>query len=550
MTTKEIQDHWKRTAEAVNKNPKLLQNKMWRMENLYTIIDMKGNKEIFKLNRPQKHYVANRKHKNILLKSRQLGFTTLITLWNLDNILFKDNTEALAIAHTKEGMTLIFDKKVRFAIANLPEDMKKELWKFEQNSRTKIQVKVEDNSISSFGVSLSGRSGTYQHVHVSEFAPLCVMFPQRAEEVITGTFPAVPMDGEIDIESTGEGAYGRFYDMFIEAQKSLVFFNDSLSRVQFYPHFYNWTWDDKELDDIIDFIPMEKMERNDEIDWYSVQQEHNFTPREMTYYYRKWVYLNKNTEKLQQQFPCTWEEAFIASGRPYFNAKRVSEMMIKQIEPTRYEVIGPAVQQISNGYFSVYRKPQKNFQYVIGADTAEGLATGDKSTMCIINTTTREIDAIYQNTIEPFDFSDHLLVIGRWYNNALIAVESNKDGYWVNDNLQRSNYQNLYFRETIDDITKAVSKQFGWLTGKPTRDPMLTELKLQFMKRNMPFYPLLEEMMTFIRNKRNRPEAASGKHDDVIMATAIAYSVLKQKFQVIEIQNTPAQDYMTTIFGK
>lgn len=548
MNNAQIAEHWKKTLEAIKSDPALLRNKLWRVENLYMVVNEKGRRTIFKMNRAQRHYVSNRKHRNIILKSRQLGFTTLITIWNLDNVLFTLNTEALSIAHTKDGMSQIFDKKVRYALANMHQEIQ-DIWQFNKNSTTKIQVQTHDGSVSSFAVSMSGRSGTYQFVHISEFAPLCVMFPQRAEEVITGTFPAVPIDGEIDIESTGEGAYGRYYDMFIEAQASMQYFNKSLSQVQFYPHFYNWTWDDKELSEITENIPIEEMEKGD-IDWLSVQIEHGFTDKEMTYYYRKWVSLNKNTEKLQQQYPCTWQEAFIASGRPYFNARKVTELMLKVMPGKRMDVIAGSVVESYNGPLTVYRKPDKRCQYVIGGDTAEGLSTGDSSTMVVINVQTRDIDAIYEGKIEPFEFSDHLYRVGAYYNNALLAVESNKDGRWVNDNLSRAGYPNLYFREVMDDITKETGKLFGWLTNTVTRDPMLTELKMQFTKRDMPYMPLLTEMMTFIRNKRNRPEASSGKHDDVIIAAAIGYEVLKQKYRDVIEMTGPDQSYMEQIFGK
>ena len=128
------------------------------------------------------------------------------------------------------------------------------------------------------------------------------------------------------------------------------------------------------------------------------------------------------------------------------------------------------------------------------------------------------------------EFSTIAYRVGRWYNNALLAIEVNKDGLWVNDNLQRSGYPNLYFREQIDDITKNMQKYFGWRTDMKSRDTMLTELKTQFLKVDIKFKDILMEMMSFIRNKRGKPEAVSGHHDDTIIATSIAMEVAKQRF--------------------
>lgn len=548
MKKSSVQEHWESVLAQLKTNEMLMGNKLWRLENLYLITTKDGKKKSLKLNRAQKDYMANRKKKNILVKSRQLGFTTLITLNNLDDMLFKPNTDALAIAHIKEGMSDIFDKKVRFAVNNMHPEIKS-IWKFKQNSTTKLQVISGEDSSSSFSVSLSGRSGTYQKVHVSEYAKLCATFPQRAEEVITGTFPAVPLDGEIDIESTAEGAQGSFYDLYMEAQNSLKYFNDSLAKVQFFPHFYNWTWDDMELDRIHEVIPIEKMEKGD-IDWGLYQAEHGLTDKEITYYYMRWVSLKKNTDRLHQEYPTTWEEAFIASGTPYFPARRIADQMLKANDGVGYDVIGEKIEEIWNGPLQIWKKPEAKGVYVIGGDTAEGLSHGDYSVLSVVDVVTKDIVAIYRNQIEPFEFTSIAFRLAKYYNNAHLAIEVNKDGLWVNDQLQRMGYQNLYFREFIDDITKATNKYFGWKTDKKSRDVMLTELKTHFIKNEMLRPWLLREMMTFVRNSRGKPEAISGKHDDVIMATAIAYEVLKQKFHDYQQPTQSTASYMETIFGK
>ena len=551
MNATELKQHWAKTIELLKANPNLLRDKRWRLENLYVINTKSKGKRIFKLTRAQNHFLDNIRNRNIILKSRQLGFSTLITLWILDETLFKPNKEALAIAHVKEGMTDIFDKKAKFAIMNFPDEIKG-IFDFKTNSKTKLTIQFADGSQSTFGVALSGRSGTYQYVHISEYAKLSKMFPQRAEEVMSGTLPAVPMDGYVFIESTAEGASGSYYDTYMDALDAKSRGSEALFKVQFYPHFYNWTWDDMELENITEIIPVSAMQRGN-IDWESYQAQHNLSDKEMTYYYMRWLSLKKDVERLNQEYPTTADEAFISTGKPYFDQKKILECKMIAQEPEYFDVIGREVVDVYAGPLMVWKKPQPKRAYVIGGDTAEGLHNGDFSTLTVIDVETREIQAIYKSQIPPDEFYEVCIAVGNWYNNALLAVEVNKDGLWVNNELERNGYTNLYYRQRIDDVTKQVAQTFGWRTDRQSRDSMLTELRSVFTDVSFTQAPLLDEMISFVRNARGKPEAVLGKHDDVIMATAIAYMVRKlwyvENFKQQNTQSKPSTK-MDLIFMK
>jgi hypothetical protein len=551
MNATELKQHWAKTIELLKANPNLLRDKRWRLENLYVINTKSKGKQVFKLTRAQNHFLDNIRNRNIILKSRQLGFSTLITLWILDETLFKPNKEALAIAHVKEGMTDIFDKKAKFAIMNFPDEIKG-IFDFKTNSKTKLTIQFADGSQSTFGVALSGRSGTYQYVHISEYAKLSKMFPQRAEEVMSGTLPAVPMDGFVFIESTAEGASGSYYDTYMDALDAKSRGSEALFKVQFYPHFYNWTWDDMELDNITEIIPVSAMQRGN-VDWESYQQQHNLSDKEMTYYYMRWLSLKKDVERLNQEYPTTADEAFISTGKPYFDQKKILECKMMVQEPEYFDVIGREVVDVYAGPLMVWKKPVAKRAYVIGGDTAEGLHNGDFSTLTVIDVETREIQAIYKSQIPPDEFYEVCIAVGNWYNNALLAVEVNKDGLWVNNELERNGYTNLYYRQRIDDVTKQVAQTFGWRTDRQSRDSMLTELRSVFTDVAFTQAPLLDEMISFVRNARGKPEAVLGKHDDVVMSTAIAYMVRKlwyvENFKQQNTQSKPTSK-MDLIFMK
>jgi hypothetical protein len=514
-------------------------NQLWRLEHLYSLMTKEGTKSLFTLNKAQRHfyenYLAKGYKKIAILKSRQLGFTTLISLYFLDKVIFKPNNEALQIAHTQKDATEIFNRKVVFAVKNLSPYIR-DLVDISQAKASRQQFSYPDGKggehISAISVSNSGRSGTFSiGVHISELAKLARLFPGRAEEIVTGTLPAVPVGGQAIIESTAEGAVGLFYEIFMEGWRIRDKVTPALSKAHFKSVFYNWTWDTAEIERSAEdgCIPVSDMEEC-EINWKEYQQENNLTDKEMNFYYLKWINANKDVDKLHQEFPTHPMEAFLSSGSPYFNSVKVSQMLDACTDTyTRYSFINGEFVEDERGDLYVYKKPQQGKKYVIGGDVAEGLLNGDYSTATVAGYD-KEIKAVYRGHCEPDEYALMVQALGKWYNTALLVIEFNKDGNWVNTEIRNSNYPNIYVRTEIDDLTKEVTKHYGWITNKKNRDFMLGEGKKWFnAATNIDCRLLLDEMFTFVRDKRGKPQAAAGKHDDVVMATLIAIAVLQGK---------------------
>lgn len=527
-------------------------------------MDKNGKKVLFNLNKAQKHFVEtyllveNPFRRIIILKSRQLGFTTLISLWFLDEVIFHPNTEALQIAHTVQDSKEIFNRKVRYAINNLPVPVK-EILKTDQSRASRVQFTYPDSSggtsVSAVTVAGSGRSGTYHLLHISEFAKLAKTFETRAEEVIKGTLPSVPMDGTVFIESTAEGMSGLFYEMFMSSWKRRTIITPAMSKAEFYPVFYNWTWDTEEIDKACadGIIPIENMEVG-EIDWKSYKDENNLSDKELTYYYTKWIQMNRDVHRLHQEICTSPIEAFIGSGANFYSLKQIADS-IQEIENredggtqiyTRHTFVNNEIVADPDGELYIKTEPEPGKKYVIGADVAQGLAHGDYSTACVLGLD-KDIKAFYRGYIEPDDFERLLRVLGAKYNNALLVVESNFDGNWVNSSLVSHNYPNIYLKTSFDDITKTVTKSFGWRTDAQSRKHILENSRVYVLRNKLDFKPLLDEMLTFIRDKRSKPQAASGKHDDCVMAWAIALNATADKKDVVVIKERP--NWATYVYG-
>lgn len=277
-----------------------LKQKNWRINHLYNIRNKSSELVQFKRNRAQQHFNENKWTRNIILKSRQLGFTTDESLDTLDDVLFNRNYDALLIGHNLDAAKKIFNDKIDFAWKNIPGEIRG-LYAVDANTAQTLRFNFGDGTFSSIAVDTSGRSGTFQRVHVTEFAEICKKFPEKAREIIEGTIPAIPTHGRVDFESTAQGSEGYFHKMFWEAWNR----GKPTHAVEFKAHFYNWTWDDEELAKTIhEDVPQE---------FKDYQIVHNLSDVEITYYFHKWLSLNKDWNALRREYPTTPEEAFDAA---------------------------------------------------------------------------------------------------------------------------------------------------------------------------------------------------------------------------------------------
>lgn len=504
--------------------------KLWRICNLYYITDKDGKKVLFAPNESQLDLIdkiLSGYRRIIILKSRQLGFTTLMSIWLLDEVIWNPNTEALQVAHTKIDAEKFFNKKIIYAVRNLYPCVKAQLT-MGQAKASRQQFDYPDGSVSGISVANSARSGTYQLVHISELGKLAKLYQERANEVVTGTLPAVGVNGLVVIESTAEGASGLFFEMFMDSWKNKQNITPVMTKAVFYPVFYNWRNDKEEIRKSAEGGSILASEMPEcEINWEDFQKEYSLSNEELNYFYLKWIGAQKDVDKLHQEYPTHPMEAFLSSGSPYFSSRRVADLLDKTTKDyTRWSYINNELIEDPLGDWYIYEEPKVGKHYVLSGDVAQGLLNGDYSA-CFVLGYDKQIKAYYQGHIEPDDFSKMVQLVGKKYNTAMLAIEFNADGNWVNTDVHNSGYPNIYLRTSVDDITKEVTKAYGWLTSKKTRDFMLGEAKKHFNVTEINCKALLEEMLVFVRNKRGRPEAASGKFDDLVMSYAIAVAVLQ-----------------------
>ena len=97
---------------------KNLASKEWRQSNLYKIINKHRELITYIPNRAQKHFQENKHTRNIILKSRRLGFTTYGCIDMLDSSLWLPNFQGLFIAQDLDTAKDLFSNKIELAWKN------------------------------------------------------------------------------------------------------------------------------------------------------------------------------------------------------------------------------------------------------------------------------------------------------------------------------------------------------------------------------------------------------------------------------------------------
>ncbi|HDV5954608.1 TPA: terminase [Yersinia enterocolitica] len=292
-----------------DKQKKLLKNRFWRLNHLYKIKDKNGKCVTFKMTPEQLEYFDGMHDRNVILKARQLGFTTEVCIIQLDLALFHKKECAL-IAHSLPDAERLFRNKTQYAYRLLPDDIKR------ANPLTKETTSeyVFDKG-GSVTVSTSFRGGTLYSLHVSEFGKICAKYPEKAKEIVTGAFEAVPLGGKITLESTAEGRAGYFYDYCQDAEKAQLQ-GKELSNLDWKFFFFSWWKNPQYAIDPVEALPQRLVDYFAEMEAkHSVQ----LNERQKAWYYAKEKTLG---DDMKREYPTIPAEAFQQSVEGAYYAKQ------------------------------------------------------------------------------------------------------------------------------------------------------------------------------------------------------------------------------------
>jgi len=477
-------------------NKKRLQSKEWRINHLYKIVDKNKKLITFKEKEVQKRFNDNAHSRNIILKSRQHGFTTNACVDGLDDVLFNRNFKFTIIADTLEHAVEIFEKiKIAWQYFPLKD------W-YSPNSDTTRQLMFNNGSV--VRVTTSARSATVNRLHISELGAIAATEPKKAKEIITGSIPAVPKDGRVDVESTAKGETGAFFEMCQKAMKQEA----PESKLDFKFHFFGWLEDDDcSLKGDFD-IPEELKE---------YQERYDIPEEKMNWYYQQSKILGA---EIRQEYPTYPDEAFMYSGRKMFDQNMIAGMMKK------------AERGEKQGSWIYYEEYKEGHLYGLGADVSEGIGK-DSNAICVWDFTPikpKVVAVYYNNQIAPDLFAYEIKNGGEKYGMAMAGIERNNPGHATLTELKKIYPGKNIFKEVrTDKLTDKKTERLGWNTTLTTKPKMMYDLRRAVSDDlvEIPSKPLLEEMRTYdlddLQNVKAKEEQT--QHWDLLIAAAIGFQM-------------------------
>ena len=508
-------------------------SKLWRLSHLYKIRSKNATVIPFNFNqiqggiikRLENSVAEGRPFRDFFLKYRQGGVSTLLLLWWLDDALFNENRINGVLSHKQNSLQELA-RIYRTGYDHLPPGIKPPLVTDNQDE-LEFGFGAKDAAgkyakTSRIFISLDIRSTPVHNLHISE---IC----HCRESSIAASIAAVPPTGNITAESTanGMGNYGHL--LYQDAKEGVGEW-----RAAFFPWFIQG-----EYTKPVSFAVTRTTEESKFIE--GAKREYGVSISDGQILWRRDMRRTQRT-LAPQEFPENDEEAFMSTGHLYFNAKKVMALLREARDEHKAT---PPIEQTDD--YSVWDKPTYRHVYAAGADCA-GDSEGDYSYLKIIDVTARKEVFRYRAKVSPQTFYKVCDRWGRYFNNALLGVERNNHGHAVLMGLDETmRYPNLFTEKdaprartrVVTDTTKSQGKEkvkLGWNTDTNSRPLMLDQLRHALegeieddVEHFAPMWHPLDEVMfsemlsfTEIDGKY---QAAPGKNDDSIFATAIAHQM-------------------------
>lgn len=449
----------------------------------------------------------------IILKARQQGISTYCAARVFWKSYFTPHTRSVVMAHDSATSDALFNMS-----KNLVKNMSGELTPDELRSNAKeIIIKSpafkDKEATASYrlytaGSPEAGRGTTPTIAHLSEVA-----FWQHDEKILAGLFQGISQaEGtEVILESTANGAQGEFYRLWRGAVAG---------ENEYVPIFLPW------------FITPEYRREAPEgmeltIEEEKLQEKYDLDIDQL--YWRRLKIAEGGELKFKQEYPASADEAFIVSGSNVFNVERLDALVPRpHLRRSEWDPASKMIDESREGNLYIYDYPSWDEPYVIGADVALGV--GQDYSAAIVMDTKYKIVAHYRNNrIDPSQWGELLFYLGRYYNNALLAVESNSMGIATLQKLDSMEYINLYRQTKIANVLNEEGERLGFRTTSATKPAIVGNLKnlIENEEIMIPSPQIIQEMKDYIATDTGKTEAAPGCYDDSVIALAICAEVMR-----------------------
>jgi hypothetical protein len=405
---------------------------------------------------------------SVVLKSRQLGISTLAAGYSLWLMLFHKDKNILCIA-TKQETAKNMVTKVKFMFDNLPSWLKIVA---DENNKLTLRLSNGSQIKATSASSDAGRSEAVSLLIVDEAA-----FIEGIGEIWASAQQTLATGGGAIVLSTPYGTGNWFHKTWVAAEAQD---ND------FLPIKLPW------------FVHPERDES-----WRKRQDELLGDPRIAA-----------------QECDCD----FSTSGDIVFYNEWLDFIKTTTIKE-------PVERRGVDQNLWVWNQADYSREYMVIADVARGDGK-DFSACHVIDIETNTQVAEYKGQLPPKDFGYFLCGLATEYNNALLVVENANIGWATIDAIMERGYRNFYYSPKSDTPTaESYLQRYETQTGMTpgftmslrTRPLAINKFREYVGDRSVTIQSkrLLEEMKVFVW-KNGRPEAQTGYNDDLVMSFSIA----------------------------
>ena len=459
-------------------------------ERYFYIVSLDAGKQKIKLYPAQKKALRDMRDERfyILLASRQIGKSTLMTIYLLWQACFEKDQRILLVAN-KEATAIEIFSRVRMAYEELPNWLKPPVKEYAKTSMT-----LENGS--RIGITTTtGTAARGQSVNCLVIDEMAFIEPHLVEEFWKSVYPIISSSkkSKAFICSTANGTQNLFYKIYNDAETN----PDSV-------------WN------------------RGKIMWNEVPGRDE-----------KWAAETRasigSDEAWRQEFCCEW----INSGE-----SSLDDELYEKMEKT---ICDPKV-VLDDGAYKIWEDPDESRFYAAGIDTAEGVGK-DSSVIQVLDITdpaeVRQVAVYRNNKISPLEFSNKVYQVLRNYGSPLALIERNNCGAQVVDRL----VHDMGYPKVVSYGNRQAhrkNRMYGMIAHTNTKHKGVMNMRYwmnDLQSIVMHDAETLEEFKDFVRYPNGTWKAQKGRHDDLVMAIMYGYYVLdndicEQYFEIIEKDDT------------
>jgi len=442
---------------------------------------------------------------NIILKSRQMGISTLVASYALWLMIFNKDQNILIISLKQEDAIDVL-AKATFANEHLPTWLK--VPTLENNKKS---VKFANGS-QLRAASTTKKTGVGKALNLL-IIDECALIDD-ATELWSSASPALSTGGRCILLSTPRGVGNFFHKMWQGAEEN----NDGkVGKNGFHPIKLPWHL---------------HPERNEE--WRKIEGEKQPSPKEAA-----------------REYDCD----FSTSG------DSVVDLLTIEFYRKTYQKDPVEIRGVDRGLW-IWQYPDYSQTYLLSADTARGDGT-DFSAAHIINAITLEQCAEYKGQLGTKDFGNFLVALATEYNTALLIPERENVGWATIQAIIDRDYPNLFYMtkdlKYVDPETQLTNNYYsderkavpGFTTNMKTRPIVISQLELYFREKaiNIVSKRTLSELETFIW-KNGKAQAMDGYNDDLVMALGIGLWVRDTALRLRQEKEIVGNEYWSSRIWK